>query len=556
MLMLCPVESIWSRCFVLGFSHRQAAPRFFGLFLGRSFLQVSAGCLLLMAFAMAPSSASQSADKAQAFFDSTNLTLFQVELADAEIQELMQTPRSYVPGKVRVGERTWENVGIRLKGTGTFEPIYARPSLALKFNWKEDAQQFAGLNKLFLENSDQDASRLCKLVANGAFADAGVPAPRITQAQVELNGHKLGLYVVSEAINKGFLKHHFGTAEGNLYEAEFSDIDSHLKQDNGPPSDQSDLKELCAATRERDQSHRSQLLGLILDKEEFLNFLATEMIVANWDGYVFGPNNYRIYHNPTSGRLSFIPYDLDNTFAESDISLMPPRRSMLIAALLGTNEDRAAFRERVAKLVPKVLDPERIRARVQASAARLTQGADEDQAQVIQRQAVLFQQRIEERAKHLRDELAGTRPPTPVFDSRGVARLDGWMPKTDWNDASVEAVLDNGKPAFAIQATNGYCFGSWRLALWLPAGAYRIEGSAKTSGVAGLPSRTGSGAGVRVLGTRRGSGVLDSSGWAPVRQDFVVQEDCEWVELIAELRAFTGTAWFDPESLRLVRLTR
>jgi hypothetical protein len=130
------------------------------------------------------------------------------------------------------------------------------------------------------------------------------------------------------------------------------------------------------------------------------------------------------------------------------------------------------------------------------------------------------------------------------------------MPKTDWNDASVEAVLDNGKPAFSIQATNGYCFGSWRLALWLPAGAYRIEGSAKTSGVAGLPSRTGSGAGVRVLGTRRGSGVLDSSSWAPVRQEFVVQEDCEWVELIAELRAFTGTAWFDPESLRLVRVTR
>src|SRR6185369_2622126 len=144
---------------------------------------------------------------------------------------------------------------------------------------------------------------------------------------------------------------------------------------------------------------------------------------------------------------------------------------------------------------------------------------------------------------HLTEELAGTRPPTPVFDSRGVAALDGWIPKTDWNNALVKAVVEDGKPCLSIQAANRYCFGSWRLRLWLPAGGYRIEASAKTRGVAGLPSRTGSGAGVRVVGNRRGGGLQDSSNWAPLRHSFVVQEDCEYVELIAELRAYTGTAW-------------
>src|SRR5260370_21676018 len=135
----------------------------------------------------------QNEEKAQDFFDSTNLTTFRVELDNPEFGQLAQRPKSYVRGRVRVGESTWENVGVRLKGSGTFQPVYAHPSLTLKFNWKEAGQRFEGLNKLFLENSGQDATRLCKFIANAAFADGGIPAPRITQARVQLNERVLGL---------------------------------------------------------------------------------------------------------------------------------------------------------------------------------------------------------------------------------------------------------------------------------------------------------------------------------------------------------------------------
>jgi len=103
--------------------------RFLGFFEFKSFV-----CSRLLAFDSA--FAGNSDKQAQAFFDGTNLTGFQVELTDAEVLELAQSPRSYVPGRVRFGESNWQRVGVRLKGTGTFQPIYAHPSLTLKFNWK------------------------------------------------------------------------------------------------------------------------------------------------------------------------------------------------------------------------------------------------------------------------------------------------------------------------------------------------------------------------------------------------------------------------------------
>ena len=502
------------------------------------------------------SAAAERQQEARDFFDSTNLLTFRVEIDRAGFDALAQRPRTYVPGKVRVGERVWENVGIRLKGSGTFEPVFRHPSLTLKFNWREPHQRFSGLPKLFLENSGQDATLMCKLIANGAFTDGGIPAPRITQARVQLNGRDLGYCVVSEAIDKDFLKDHFGNATGTMYEAFFADINGRLKQDNGQPCGLADLRELSTAATQKDDDRRRQSLERLLDVDEFLNFLAIERILANWDGYAFHQNNYRVYHNPSSGRMSFIPHDLDNTLFESGMGLMPPRNGILTAALLKTPEDRQAFRERIARLFPLVLDPQRIEKRMDASVARLSQGATPEQVAALGRQAALLRQRVRERWQHFRDELDGKRPLTPEFDSAGVARLNGWTAKPDWNSATIKTVSEEGKPELYIEAAGGYCFGSWRLPVWLPPGRYRLEGQAKTRGVAGLPSQTGSGAGLRVLGGRRGRGLWEFSPWTTVQHTFVVQQDCEWVELIAELRAFSGSAWFDPESLRLVRVNR
>lgn len=513
------------------------------------------GWVLLGALIPAFGIAAEPPQTASEFFAGTNLVTFRIVLENRASQQLEERAKTYVSGRVDVGDQVFEDVGIRLKGSGTFQPLYDHPSLAVKFNWHNPRQRFAGLTKLFLENSGQDATRMCKALANGAYSDGGLAAPRITQARVFVNGRDLGSYVVSEAMNKKFLKDHFGNGAGNLYEADFRDLNQMLKQANGPPGDQADLHALCRAAALTNRTERLQALARVLEIDQFLDYLAIEIILGNWDGYAFHQNNYRIYHNPGSNRMTFLPHDLDNTFFESGMCIVPPRKGLLTAALLDSESARQEFRQRIARLAPKVLDPQHIKQRIQASIARLSEGANTEEADAVHHRGALLEQCARHRLQNIEDQLADRRPPTPRFDSFNVARLSGWIARPDWNDADVLMQMEEETPCLSIKAQGGYCFGSWRLPVWLPAGRYRVEGAVRASGVAGLPSQTGSGVGVRVIGGRRGGGIQgDCTPWTPVRHEFVVQPDCEWVELIAELRAFTGTAWFDPQTLRLVRI--
>lgn len=489
-----------------------------------------------------------------AFFAHPVPSTFKIEIGPAEYQQLSHSPRQYVEGRVCVDGRIYDKVGIRLKGTGTFQPVTKHPNLALKFNWRNPSQAFNGLTKVYLNNSRQDATLLCDATASAIFADAGIAVPRITHARVDLNGRALGLCVVSEAVNKRFLKRHFGKATGLLYEGAFRDIGSRLEQDNGTISDASPLMALRSAAAHEDRGVRLDALAKVLDIDRFLDFVSIERMVANWDGYAGHQNNYRLYNDPVSGRFHFIPHGLDNSIFESGMSIMPPRKSILVGAILEAPADRAAFRDRVRTLFPKVFNLEKIEGRLEAQVAKMKQGASGAEIAAIDRRSSLMRQRLQERAAHIRAELEGAPRVTPSFDSKGIALLQGWLPKPDWNHSTLEQVTTNDRTILSIRATNGYCFGSWRLPLALAPGHYRIEGHVATSGVRGLPSMTGSGAGVRLLGTMRGGGIDASSDWTPVHQEFTVKPGCEWVELIAELRSFTGSATFDASKFRLVRL--
>jgi spore coat protein CotH len=55
-------------------------------------------------------------------------------------------------------------------------------------------------------------------------------------------------------------------------------------------------------------------VGQALDMAHFLRFTAAEAAVNQWDMYsytVFYPNNFRLYHDPTSARFVFLPWGMD-----------------------------------------------------------------------------------------------------------------------------------------------------------------------------------------------------------------------------------------------------
>src|SRR5947209_1170581 len=91
------------------------------------------GWLLLLAVMPAFGSVVESTQTPSEFFASTNLVTFRIVLENRASQQLEERAKAYVSGRVEVGDQVFEDVGIRLKGSGTFQPLYDHPSLAVKF---------------------------------------------------------------------------------------------------------------------------------------------------------------------------------------------------------------------------------------------------------------------------------------------------------------------------------------------------------------------------------------------------------------------------------------
>jgi spore coat protein CotH len=354
------------------------------------------GTLILVCAALVASlhaANSKNSDLTDALFRDSAVCRLQIEIPPASLAALTESSHSYVRATVREGETTWRDVGVRLKGHATFQPIDKKPGLTLKFNEFVSGQEFHGLTKVMLNNCAQDPSYLREPLAAQLFRDAGLPAPHIAHARVKLNDREMGFYVLAEGLNKGFLKREFKSASGNLYEGETRDIDEKLNQENGDDLSQSDLKALADAAR-RPAAERMQKLRALLDVDEFTTFLAMEMITASIDGYAFKKNNYRMYHHPKTDRLVFMPHGLDATFGSA--GFQPPQDSVLVKALWELPEFQKQYRAKLAEFSASVWKVTLLNSRLNSTAAKLIAAAP-DRATA---------QQIDEEAKKLRYQIA------------------------------------------------------------------------------------------------------------------------------------------------------
>src|SRR5258705_4337080 len=272
-----------------------------------------AASLLLSGVALAKSAKGKPPPGEQ-FFSESALRTFKFEVLESELARLRRSPRSYVTGQLAEGRHVLTNIGVGLRGHGSFRALEEKPNLVVKFDAFTTNQAYGGLTKLLFHNSAQDETGFAEFAARRLFLDAQLPSARVTHARVQLNGRDLGLYVVIEAMNKEFLKQHFANANGNLYEANLTDIDVPLEQDGGARADQPDrtkLFQICSITN---RAERWRDLPQVLDMERFISFVAMEMLTAHWDGYVLHTNNYRLYCNPMSGQFDFLPHGMDWAF--------------------------------------------------------------------------------------------------------------------------------------------------------------------------------------------------------------------------------------------------
>lgn len=325
--------------------------------------------LLLTALLAAPPNPDPSADL---FKPAGPVPTVKVTVDAENLKLLRKEPRTYVRCTVRVGDQTFKDVGVHLKGAaGSYRDWNDKPGLTLNFTKFVKGQTFRGLDKVHLNNGVQDGSYLQEILANEMNLAAGVPACRCTHALVELNGRKVGLYVLKEGFNKTWLRRHFDDPHGNLYDGGFlTDINGPLKLDTGTDNGRKDLQALAKACSEGDANKRYAAVNKLVDVDRFLSFTAIQIITADWDGYVRKPNNYRVYFDPKSGKAVFIPHGLDQMWQNPGEGLWQGWGGMAARAILDHPEGKKKAIARLKEVTEKQFDLGKLNKRIDELAPR------------------------------------------------------------------------------------------------------------------------------------------------------------------------------------------
>jgi spore coat protein CotH len=524
----------------------------------------AAQCLALAAALLVPAPRAEAARGPTArdqFFAATNAHTFVIRIATDELAKLRRNNRAYVLCVVTVdGNFFVKDAGIHLKGgAGSFRGIDDKPALTLSFGKFQDGQKLMGVRKLHLNNSVQDPSFMTENIAGWMFDRAGVPAPLVTYARVELNGRDLGFYVAIEGFAKDFLHRYFDDVTGNLYDGGFGqDLDAKKQKLSGEdPNEQRDLRALVDAARETDPQRRWERLSQVLDVDRFASFLALEVLTSHWDGYTHNRNNYRLYSDPKTGRFVFFPHGMDQMFGGGQHALRPGAlNGLLAAAFMQVPQGRALYEDKVRAAYTNVFDLEAVINRVNHLAAiirpalaAVTPRAAQDHAGQVSG----LRDRIVARHRAIGQQLGSPPPEAMKFAADNSAKLPRWETRQDSGEPVHDQPKLDGRATLHIHSKGAPTVASWRTTVLLAAGRYRFTGDAKAAGIEPHTGAPGTGAGLRISGGQRENKLFGSSAWTALAHEFEVGDLTE-VTLVAELRANKGEVWFDAGSLKLTRL--
>jgi hypothetical protein len=425
----------------------------------------------------------------------------------------------------------------------------------LSFKWKVGVQRFHGLRKIHLNNSVEDPSCLSEWLGSGIFRSANIPAARVAHAIVELNGRKLGLYVIKEAFTDDFLALHFPDKRSRLYEpGPGHDVNEPLdeKAETGWP-DRSALDALTAAAFTTDLNVRWRRFQQTLDVERFLSFMALEIMLGHRDGYCLARNNFRVAQEGKSGRTVFVPHGMDQLFGSSP-PIIEPRMSGLVGrTFLETTQGRSAYRPRFGDLLTNAFKPEVLIRQVETLSEQLLPDVPVPEKDSFREGVAELKLRIARR--HLAMLRQFEQLQSPMFSAEGTAILRGWRRFGEPVEGAMRQTrAEDDRMLLHIQAGPGTA-ASWRSTARLPAGRYRFEGSVRTADVKPLSFGNSQGAVLRLwrpTSARSAAASYDSAN-EMLRLEFELSQESE-IELGCELRASAGDAWFDTSSLRVLPL--
>lgn len=302
-------------------------------------------------------------------------------IAEAAAYENTNPDRPYYPAQLTFdGAALSGDIGVRLKGHISIDLAEGHSfPLKLDFNRYVKGQKLDGLKKLNL-NTDFDGPILPIMrdhLSYGAWRDFGVAASRTAFAAVTVNGEDLGIYVMVEQVDGGFLGRHFDEPRGDLYKPEQISGPLHY---HGPHiadypdighkwPDETDHAALLHALQVLD-SGTVEEIEEVFDVEGVLTYLAGDVALGAGDYYPTTGHNYYLYEE-TPGRFTLLPWDMNGSQEPMFPPLCSPWEGHLSGRLLEDPVHAATYFDRVAEFLDGVGSAAALGARLDAAAALL-----------------------------------------------------------------------------------------------------------------------------------------------------------------------------------------
>lgn len=223
-----------------------------------------------------------------------------------------------------------ENIGFRFRGNTSRQKI--KKSFKISFNEYDSGRRYRGVKKLNLNAETNDPSMIRSRTCWDLFRELDVASSRSNHVEVYVNGNYYGLYQNIEHIDNDFVGAYFGNNKGNLYKCTYpanldyisnnpndyklspSDDRTYELKTNEELDDYSSLADFIIFLNQSDDEDFRCQFSEYFNVNNYLKIAAIDVLIGNWDGYLYNNNNFYLYENPLTNRIEYIPYDLDNTW--------------------------------------------------------------------------------------------------------------------------------------------------------------------------------------------------------------------------------------------------
>ncbi len=317
---------------------------------------------------------------------------------------------AYVKAQIEFDGEKCSDIGLRFSGNSSYNAggnTLQRP-YKLDFNRFRPDAEFLGLKALNLHNNAFDPSRMREPLSYVLFRDAGLPASRVSYAAVyitvqgKFNRQYAGLFAIVEEVDKTLLRANNLKAGGlllkpenlqggirslgHLWNSQYTNV--YRPKSGGTPNadDTRVVIDLANLVSFADDDEFRRRLDSLLDLDQFLRFLAMNTLLSNLDSYFTTGHNYYLYVNPISGRVLFLPWDMNLSFGsflwvgsvaeQTRLSIhkpyVPPNR--LIERTLAVDAWKQRYRRYLRLYADTVFAPDHIRSRVSSLGALVAEG--------------------------------------------------------------------------------------------------------------------------------------------------------------------------------------